>query len=30
MMLARAKLAVGNDSDAASAISQVLSFDPRN
>ena len=30
MMIAKAKLAVGNHVDAASAISQVLSFDPKN
>ena len=30
MMIARAKLAVGNDVDAAAAIGQVLSFDPKN
>ena len=30
MLLARAKLAVGNESDAANSISQVLNYDPKN
>lgn len=30
MMIAKAKLAVGDDDGASSAISQALNFDPKN